>query len=43
MLRQALAVYQRIGSPRAPELAHELREPDARTPGWEPGSNEFSG
>ncbi len=29
ILSQALAVYQRIGSPRARELVHELRQPTA--------------
>jgi len=42
-LRQALAVYQRIGSPRARELAQELREPAARPPGREPRGHEPAG
>ena len=43
ILRQALAVYQRIGSPRARELAQELREPAAGPPGGEPRGHEPAG
>ncbi len=32
ILRQALAVYQRIGSPHATELAQELRKPTVAPP-----------
>jgi tetratricopeptide (TPR) repeat protein/transcriptional regulator with XRE-family HTH domain len=42
-LRQALAVYQRIGSPRARELAQELRERAAGPPGGEPRGHEPAG
>ena len=43
ILRQALAVYQRIGSPRARELTQELHEPAARPPAREPRGHEPAG